>query len=115
MNLTKEIETGLDFILSHFNHYRPLFPRTIMTKKLGYQKEVFSKEEALQYFKESDFIDCRIKAFPSFTDYKGIQRYPSDFIFIDLDKNKFKTEKSFELALSRSLKNIQEKLDGFPT
>ena len=108
------IEKGLDFILNHFIQNR-LFPRTIMTKNLGYQKEVFSKEEALQYFKESYFIDCRINAFPSFTDYKGIQRYPPDFIFIDLDKNKFKTERSFELALSKTLKNIKEKLDGFPT
>jgi hypothetical protein len=86
-----------------------------MTKKLGYQKEVFSKEEAIKLFEESDFIDCRINAFPSFTDYKGIQRYPPDFIFIDLDKNNFKTEKSFELALSRTLNNIKEKLGGYPT
>ena len=33
----KEIEIGLDFILSHLE--KPtIFPRTIMTKKLGYQK-----------------------------------------------------------------------------
>jgi len=87
-----------------------------MTKKLGYQKEVFSKEEAMKFFEESDFIDSRINAFPSFTDYRGIQRYPPDFIFIDLDKNNFKTEKSFELALSKTLKNMNEKLDGaYPT
>ena len=43
-----------------------------MTKKLEYQKEVFSKEEALQYFEESDFVDCRINAFPSYTEYKGV-------------------------------------------
>ncbi|MGD1837092.1 MAG: DNA primase noncatalytic subunit PriX [Nitrososphaeraceae archaeon] len=86
-----------------------------MTKKLGYQKEVFSKDEALQYFKESNYIDCRINAFPSFTDYKGIQRYPPDFIFIDLDRNNFKTEKSLDLALKNTLKNIYEKSDGFPT
>jgi len=76
---------GFQFILNHFTPDR-LFPRTIMTKKLGYQKEVFSKEEAIKFFEESDFIDCRINAFPSFTDYKGIQRYPPDFIFTDLDK-----------------------------
>ncbi len=103
------------FILNHFNQDR-LFPRTIMTKKLGYQKEVFSKEEAMQFFEESDFIDCRINAFPSYIDYKGIQRYPPDFIFIDLDKNNFKTEKSFESTLTKTLKNMNEKLDGaYPT
>jgi hypothetical protein len=108
---SNNIENGLDFILNHFNQNR-LFPRTIMTKNLGYQKEVFSKEEAMKFFEESDFIDCRINAFPSFTDYKGIQRYPPDFIFIDLDKSNFKTNRSFEVALSNTLKNIGEKLEG---
>jgi non-catalytic primase subunit PriX-like protein len=112
--MNKNIEIGLDFILNHFDQNR-LFPRTIMTKKLGYQKEVFSKEEAMKLYEESDFIDCRINAFPSFTDYKGIQRYPPNLIFIDIDKNNFKTKKMFKLALSRTLKNINKKLDGFPT
>lgn len=105
------IEKGLDFILNHFIQNR-LFPRTIMTKNLRYQREVFSKEEAMKLFEESDFIDCRINAFPSFTEYKGIQRYPPDFIFIDLDKSNFKTDRSFELVLSNTLKNIREKLEG---
>ncbi|MDR4512515.1 MAG: DNA primase noncatalytic subunit PriX [Nitrososphaeraceae archaeon] len=56
-----------------------------MTRKLGYQKEVFSREETLKYFQESDYLDCRINAFPSFTEYKGIQRYPPDLLFVDLD------------------------------
>ena len=59
-----EIEIGLDFILSHLEE-PTIFPRTIMTKKLGYQRTVYSKEKALEYFIESDFIDCRINAFPS--------------------------------------------------
>jgi hypothetical protein len=105
---------GFQFILDHFTQDR-LFPRTIMTKKLGYQKEVFSKEEAMKFFEESGFIDCRINAFPSFTEYKGIQRYSPDFIFIDLDKKNFETEKGFELALSKTLKNIKQNLDGYPT
>ncbi len=113
------IESGLDFILSHFNQAR-LFPRTIMTKKLEYQKkyqkEVFSKEQILSYFEDSNFVDCRINAFPSFTDYKGIQRYLPDFIFIDIDRKDFKDDKSFENALSNTVNNIKKKLnDGYPT
>ena len=46
------------------------------------------------------------------TDYKGIQRYKPNFIFIDLDKNNFKTSISFKNALSNTLKNIREKLDS---
>ena len=113
----KGIESGLDFILNHFdpNGRVSLFPRTIMTKKLEYQKEVFSKEEALQYFEESDFVDCRINAFPSYTEYKGVQRYPPNFIFIDLDKNDFETIMALKLALFNTLRNIKEKLNGFPT
>ena len=119
-NNNQEIENGLDFILKHFDQDR-LFPRTIMTKKLGHQKEVFSKKEAAQFFKESDFIDCRINAFPSYTDYKGIQRYPPDLIFIDIDKKDFKTSIGFEVALFTTLKNVKVKLknsnknDIYPT
>jgi hypothetical protein len=37
-----DFHEGFQFILNHFTPDR-LFPRTIMTKKLGYQREVFSK------------------------------------------------------------------------
>jgi len=110
--IIKEIEIGLDFILYHFNRDR-LFPRTIQTgKSKGKQIEVFSKAETLQYFKESNSIDCRINAFPSYTEYKGVQRYPSDFIFIDIDRSNFKDDRSFENVLSKTLKNIKEKFNG---
>src|SRR5215216_7061483 len=105
----KEIEIGLDFILSHLDE-PTIFPRTIMTKKLGYQRLIYSKERALEHFIESDFIDCRINAYPNLTEYKDVPRYKPYFLFIDLDKNDFKTDKSFELALYNTLKNIQEKL-----
>ena len=36
-------------------------------------------------------------------------------LFIDLDKNNFQTERSFKLALKKTLKNIKVKLYGFPT
>lgn len=111
MNGKEIIEKGLDFILSHFNQDK-LFPRTIMTRKFGYQKEVFSKNEVLQFFEESDFIDCRINAFPSYTAYKGIQRYPPDLIFIDLDATDLKSFSSLNLALNKTLKNIKEKFDS---
>lgn len=109
----------MDFILSHFDDntfQRPIFPRKISTLKTNNtQKEVYSKDEALQCYVDSQFGDCRINAFPSHTDYKGIQRYPPNFIFIDLDRSNFKTDRSLELALSNTLKNIKEKIDGHPT
>jgi hypothetical protein len=36
-------------------------------------------------------------------------------LYIDLDRNNFKNDKSFELALYNTLKNIKEKLNGYPT
>jgi hypothetical protein len=111
----QEVEKGLDFLLSHFNQDK-LFPRTITTGKLkGKQVEVFSKQEALSYFEESNFIDCRVNGFPSYTRYKEIQRYPPDFIFIDIDTTRFEDDKSFENALSKTLKNIKETLNGHST
>ena len=68
----------------------------------------------MKYFEESDFVDCKINNFPSFTNYKGIQRYPPDSIFIDIDRSTFKDDKSFENVLSKTLKNIKEKLNGHP-
>ena len=102
----KEIEIGLNFILSHLE--KPtIFPRTIMTKKLGYQRIVYSKERALEHFIESDFIDCRINAFPSLKE--GATWIP-ELLFIDLDLSNFNTEKSLQIALNKTLKSIKEKL-----
>ena len=69
-NIHRKVEDGLDFILSHFQE--PLFPRKIVTRQLGYQVEIFDKGEALGYFKSSNYEDCRINAYPSFTSYHGI-------------------------------------------
>jgi hypothetical protein len=111
----QEVGNGLDFLLSHFYQER-LFPRKIQThKSKGKQIEVFSKEEAMKHFEQSDFVDCRINNFPSYTNYKGIQRYPPDSIFIDIDRSTFKEDKSYDNAVSRTLKNIKNKLNGYPT
>jgi len=104
----KEIEIGLDFNLSHFE--QPLiFPRTIMTKKLGYQRIVYSIERALEHFIESDFVDCRINAFPSLKE--GATWIP-ELLFIDLDLSDFNNKKSLQIILNKTLKNIREKLDN---
>ena len=91
----KEIERGLDFILSHLEQ-PVIFPRTIMTKKLGYQRIVYSKESALEYF-----IDCRINAFPSL---KEGATWISELLFIDLDLSNFFSKKLLQIALNKTLK-----------
>jgi hypothetical protein len=108
----KDIEKGLDFILSHFEQ-PVIFPRTISTfKSNNSQIMVRYKEEILIKYEESNFIDCRINAFPSL---KERAIWSSNFIFIDLDLADFKSQRALDLALNKTLKNIKERLDGHPT
>jgi hypothetical protein len=111
-----KVQHGLDFILNHFQE--PLFPRKFMTKELGYQVEIFNKEEALEYFKNSNNEDCRIKAYPSYSEYHGINRTPVSFLMVDLDLKDFETKKGkavLERALNSTLKNIKGSIGGNPT
>lgn len=117
-NIHSKVEDGLDFILSHFQE--PLFPRKIMTKQLGYQVEVFNKEEALQYFKSTNYEDCRINAYPSFTEYQGINRTPISFLMVDLDLKDFPKEMKkgravLDRVLNKTLQKIRESIGGNPT
>jgi hypothetical protein len=114
----RKVEHGLDFILSHFQE--PIFPRKIMTRQLGYQVEVFNKEEALECFKSSNYEDCRINAYPSFTDYHSINRTPISFLMVDLDLKDSADEKKkgkalLERTLNKTLQKIKESIGGNPT
>jgi hypothetical protein len=82
-----QIEMNLDFILEHLNN--PLFPRTIMTKTISYQKEVYNKQEVLSHFRAAKYQDCRINAYPYYTGYKDINLTAPSFIMIDLDLKDF--------------------------
>lgn len=82
---------GFKFILSHFTHQKAadIWPRTISTF-LTQNRQIlipYHKGErfALAMFKQSNLVDCRINAYPDYTEYNGIVRYCHDFIFIDLD------------------------------
>jgi hypothetical protein len=94
-----------------------------MTKRLGYQIEVFNKEEILEYFKESNYKDCRINAYPSFTEYHGINRTPISFLMVDLDSKDFPNQASsnkqgksvLDKILDKTLQKITESIGGNPT
>ena len=115
--LVEELEEGiegLDYLLSHFKE--PIWPRTISTKTTDKRQIlVYSKEGALARFKQANWLDCRISGYPSYTEYKGINRQAPNFIFIDLDKATFNTEKAHNNALATTLENIKQKLDGSST
>ena len=114
----KTIESSVDFILSHFvsEEEEPIFHRKISTyKSNNKQFLVDSKQGIINSFIDSSFIDCQINAYPFLIDYKDVPRYKPDFLFIDIDVKDFKDNKSFENALSITLKNIKEKVGGEPT
>lgn len=125
------IRENINFILSHFENQHELFPRTIMTlktrgqRKIEYESDIQkSKEKIFEYFKKSDFIDCKINAFPfntehTIVDFQVKNRTADSFIMIDLDlkdienKNKEKLDKH----LDETLKNLFIKFneESYPT
>jgi hypothetical protein len=72
------------------------------------QHEVDSKEKAMLYYQGALWEDCRIAAY-------GVNQKNPDLIFIELDRSDFASLRAFKLALTTTLRNIKEKLGGFPT
>ena len=82
---TYDFGKEIDFILSHFEP--PIFPRNIMTQRLGFQMEVYTRDAMLRYFEHSDYQDCRISAYPKILHFGDIQQQqvaPS-LVMIDQD------------------------------
>jgi hypothetical protein len=107
------IEVGLDFILGHFPTEEPLWPRTISTHTTERRQiPVCNKEEVLARFKQANFLDSRISAYPDYTQWHGVNRQAPNFIFIDLDLSRFNCRETLDRALGKTLKNIKAKLGG---
>lgn len=124
-NIKKEerinkVKEGIDFILSHFEGRQQLFPRKISTAfSNNRQFTIYNKEQILNECIKSDFIDCRINAYPvldnnNYQGYSNIQAPNLIFIDLDLDKNLSYQEakRKLEKLKSKSIKIIKEKLDG---
>jgi hypothetical protein len=107
-----KVQKGLDFIVQHTSP--PQFPRNIMTQRLGRQVLVLDKEEAIRHFKETNFLDCRLSAYQPINRFE-INAIAPSFIFIDLDRSRFSSERVFKLALSRTLTSIETNLSSIPT
>jgi hypothetical protein len=118
------IEWGLDYILGHFQE--PLWPRTISTKTTeGRQVLISNRKEALARFVQANYLDCRISAYPPNADenpsatqkFSGLENITpwNIIVMIDLDRSNFTTERGLQVALSRTLGNIKEKLGSNPT
>ncbi|HJT49030.1 MAG TPA: hypothetical protein VJ729_12685 [Nitrososphaeraceae archaeon] len=84
------------------------WPRTISTKFTeGKQVTVYSKQEALLYYKDSNYLDCRISAYNTIAEQQTI-----DLLMIDLDLSNFKyCMKALNLAKGETLRKIQDTFD----
>ncbi|MGA9845400.1 MAG: hypothetical protein WBP64_21155 [Nitrososphaeraceae archaeon] len=101
------VKEGLDFILTHFKEG---FPRTISTKTTeGRQVVVYNKDEAFAMFKAANYLDCKINAYPKYVEWKGLNRQPPNFIFIDLDQGR---SKLIDKVLNKTLKNICQRFNA---
>jgi hypothetical protein len=110
------IEDGLSLIISHFEE--PLWPRTISTHTTeDRQVLVHNNNEALARFNQANFLNCKVNAYPYYTEHHGINRQSPNFIFVDLDLSHFNSsKKALDRCLSKTLKNIKEKLNcAYPT
>src|SRR5690349_3450609 len=105
------MEDSIDFLISHFDT-GTMFPRKMMTKKNNYQFTVNSKVEIIQKCLETDYIDCRINAYPEFTTWNKYDMilHPPNFIFIDLDVSTFAKYKTPLKVLDKALKNTLYKI-----
>ena len=96
------------FIISHFQE--PVWPRTISTYATqGKQVLAYSKDQALTKFIQARLLDCRINAYPSYTEWKGLNRQAPNFLFIDLDLSTFKFIGALNRASTKTLKFITKK------
>jgi Primase X len=101
------ISEGLEFILGHFEE--PIWPRTISTNATeGRQILAYNKEEVIARYKQASLLDCRINAYRDYTEYGGINRQAPNFLFLDLDRSIFESEKAFNTAFNKTLRNISD-------
>jgi hypothetical protein len=106
----------LGYILSHFEGQR-LFPRTISTRTTeGRQVVVNSREETLARFAQSNLLDCRISAYPppsEVSSFVGVNlNIAPSVVMIDLDRETFRTQRAFEMTLTKTLNRINWNLSN---
>jgi len=96
---------GVDFLLNHLK--KPEFPRTIATLLTECKQIIVSsKEEALGFYKDSNYTDCRLAAYPY-----SVNNLPQiiDFVMLDLDLNNFKfSRQKLDRVLNKILLTLKK-------
>jgi hypothetical protein len=115
------IEQGLDFILTHLPE--PTAEHTISTyatqgRQISKNRDgrYLRKREILAYYKASSYLDCRISAYPIYTDeYIKKTGIAPRLLLADVDKLLFKSNELFEKTVRKTLQNFKEMVDSAPT
>src|SRR3954447_1788336 len=98
--------------------------KTRNQRKIEYESDIQkSKDKIFEYFKKSDFKDCKINAFPSNVEHTAVDfqvknRTAASFIMIDLDLKDFENDKEkLDKQLNKTLKMLYLKLheESHPT
>jgi hypothetical protein len=111
-----KVKEGIDFIFSHFEGRQPLFPRKMSTSlSNGRQFIVYNQKHILNECIRTNFLDCRINAYPVLIDSE-YQQAPN-IIFIDLDlissDNSYQRNlEKLDKTLDKVLRNIESILRG---
>ncbi len=83
-----------------------------MTVKYSGQFSINSREDITQRYKEAQFVDCRINAYPETIEKDGILVQPPNFIFIDLDLSNFGNDRKKLDKIKNSTLRKMEQLNG---
>jgi hypothetical protein len=116
------IEEGIDFILSHFvddEEAEPIWPRMISTWMTGGEHPqilVNNKQEALKWYKAANLLDCRMSAYPKYTDfYVNRTGIAPSLLLVDIDKSRFEAAELFETASTKTYSYFRKMLGSQPT
>ena len=115
----KKVKENVRFLLSHFNNQNYNYPRAIKTLKTeGNSIYIHNENEIVNYFLDSDFIDCKINGYSTYDNNSYNKIYPN-FIFIDLDLSLCRIckypERKLDYILKETLKKIEKEINGYPT
>jgi hypothetical protein len=114
-----KVKQGIRVILAHFEGGQQLFPRKMSTPlSQGRQFIVYNEEQIISECIKSNFIDCRLNAYPILpNDDIAAAIQPPNIIFVDIDLPKgFESQEETITKLNKVLKKtlsiIQKNLDG---
>jgi hypothetical protein len=116
----EEAESGLDFLLWHFEGQHSLFPRNIATGATnGGQKTVYDRDRAILYIQGALRQDCYLSVYPNYEELLKNDSITPDYlpkpdhVFIDLDAKQFGNDiNKLNQGLKLTLKNIHQLLNG---